>query len=107
VTSRWSETRFYQGLSFSKLDQKDKAEEIFDELIDSAKEKLSQDAAVDVFAKFGRQQTEAARKASAHYALGLGYLGKGLRDKAKVELEKAVKLNVSHVWAKNQLDELR
>jgi tetratricopeptide (TPR) repeat protein len=107
VTSRWSEARFYQGLSFSKLGQKDKAEEIFDELIDAAKEKLSQEAAVDVFAKFGRQQTEAARKASAHYALGLGYLGKGMPDKAKAEFEKAVKLNVSHIWAKAQLPELK
>ena len=107
VTSRWSETRFYQGLSFSKLGQKDKAEEIFNELVDTAKEKLSQKAAVDVFAKFGRQQTEAARKASAHYALGLGYLGKGLPDKAKAEFEKAVTLNVSHIWAKAQLAELK
>jgi hypothetical protein len=34
-------------------------------------------------------------------------LGKGLRDEAKAEFEKAVKLNVSHVWAKAQLAELR
>ena len=107
VTSRWSEARFYQGLCFSKLGQKDRAEEIFDELVDNAKEELSQEAAVDVFAKFGRQQTEEARKASAHYALGLGYLGKGLHNEARAEFEKAVKLNVSHTWAKAQLAELR
>jgi len=107
VSSRWPEARFYQGLCFSKLDQEDRAEKIFDELIDNAKKELSQEAAVDVFAKFGRQQTEQARKALAHYALGLGYLGKGLRDEAKAEFEKAVKLNVSLPWAKAQLAELR
>ena len=107
VSSRRSEARFYQGLCLSKLGRKDRAKKIFDELIDAANEKLSQEAAVDVFAKFGQQQTETARKASAHYALGLGYLGKGLRDEAKAEFEKAVKLNVSHVWAKAQLAELR
>jgi tetratricopeptide (TPR) repeat protein len=107
VSSRRSEARFYQGLCSSKLGRKEKAEEIFDELIEAAKKKLSQEAAVDVFAKFGQQQTEKARKASAHYALGLGYFGKDLRDEAKAEFEKAVKLNVSHVWAKAQLAELR
>ena len=107
VSSRWSEGRFYQGLCFSKLGQKDKAEKIFDELIDNAKKELSQEAPVDVFAKFGQQQTEQARKASANYALGLGYLGRGLRDKARIEFEKAVELNVSHVWAKAQVAELR
>jgi len=107
VSSRWSEGRFYQGLCFSRLGQKDRAEEIFDKLIENAKEELSKEADVDVFAKFGRQQTEQARRASAHYALGLGYMGKGLRDEAKAEFEKAVELNVSHTWAKAQLAELR
>ena len=107
VSSRWSEGRFYQGLCFSKIGQEDKAEKIFDELIEAAKKKLSQEAAVDVFAKFGRQQTEEARKASAHYALGLGYLGKGLRDEAKAEFEKVVKLNVSLPWAGARLAELK
>jgi tetratricopeptide (TPR) repeat protein len=107
VSSRWSEARFYQGLCFSELGQKDKAEKIFDELIEAAKKKLSQEATVDVFAKFGRQQTEKARKASAHYALGLGYLGKRMNNEAKAEFEKAVELNVSHTWAGAQLAELR
>ena len=107
VSSRWSEARFYQGLCFSELGQKDRSEKIFDELVDNAKKDLSQEAAVDVFAKFGRQQTEQARKASAHYALGLGYLGKGMHNEARAEFEKAVKLNVSLPWARAQLAELR
>ncbi len=107
ISSRWSEARFYQGLCFSRLDQKDRSEKIFDGLIENAKEELTRKADIDVFAKFGRQQTEQARKASAHYELGLGYLGKGLRVDAEVEFEAAVKLNVSHVWARAQLAELK
>jgi tetratricopeptide (TPR) repeat protein len=107
VSSRWSEARFYQGMCVNKLGQKDRAEKIFDELIEAARKKLLQEATVDVFAKFGRQQTEKARKASAHYALGLGYLGKGINNEAKAEFEKAVELNVSLLWAGAQLTGLR
>jgi tetratricopeptide (TPR) repeat protein len=102
-TSGWPETRFYRGLALHGLGQKDAANKIFEELINSARQKLSQKAEIDFFAKFGEQQTEDARKADAHYALGLGYLGKGMLDEAKTEFEEAVKLNVSHVWAKAQL----
>ena len=75
------------------------ADEIFDGLIQTGNETLSQEASADFFAKFGERQSHEARQASAHYSLGLGYLGKGLHNKAEAEFEKAVKLNVSHVWA--------
>jgi len=106
-TSGWPETRYYQGLSLRELGQKDAANKIFEELIDSGRQKLSQKPQIDFFAKFGEQQTEAARQADAHYVLGLGYLGKGMLDEAGTEFEEAVKLNVSHVWARAQLDKLK
>jgi len=101
-----SEARFYQALSFGELGRQNEADEILDGLIESGKRRLAERGAVDVFAKFGEGQTAAARKASAHYAIGLGYLGKGQTDKAKIEFEKAVELNVSHVWARARLAEL-
>ena len=106
-TLGWPETRFYQALSLRELGQRDAADKIFEELINSAGEKLSRKPEIDFFAKFGEQQTEAARNANAHYALGLGYLGKGMFDKAEAEFEESVKLNVSHVWAKARLAELK
>jgi tetratricopeptide (TPR) repeat protein len=105
-TTGWTETRFYQGLCLSKLGKQSAAEKIFEELIETAKRRLSEEADVDFFAKFGERQTPEAREASAHYTLGLGYLGKGQLDMAKAEFEKAVKLNVSHVWASAQLAKL-
>jgi len=101
-----SEARFYQGLSFDELGRRSEADRIFDELIESGKRRLAERDVVDVFAKFGEGQTVAARKASAHYAIGLGHLGKGASDKAKTEFEKAVELDVSHVWARARLAEL-
>ena len=103
---RSSESRFYRGLSLGKLSRKTEADRIFDELIESGKQRLSERDEVDVFAKFGEGQTAAARIASTHYVLGLGYLGKGQTDKARAEFEKAVELNVSHVWARARLAEL-
>jgi tetratricopeptide (TPR) repeat protein len=105
-TSQWQETRFYQGLALGKLGQEDAANKIFDELIEAGKAKLSQKIEVDFFAKFGEQQSAEAQKASAHYILGLGYLGKGERIAARSEFEKTVALDVSHVWAKAFLAQL-
>lgn len=104
--SQWPETRFYQGLSLAKLGQEDAANKIFDELIEAGRKKLSQKTEVDFFAKFGEQQSAEAQKASAHYTLGLGYLGKGQHSTAKNEFAKTVELDVSHVWAKAFLAEL-
>jgi tetratricopeptide (TPR) repeat protein len=104
-TGSWPEARFYQGLSFVKLGQKSRAVEVFDDLISTGRRRLSEKATEDFFAKFGEGQTAAADQAAAHYILGLGYRGKGQDDQAKAEFEKAVQLNVSHVWAAAQLAE--
>ncbi len=100
-----SEIRFYQGMALVKLGQKDKGDEIFDDLISTGKQRLSEKATEDFFAKFGEGQTTEARQASAHYTLGLGYRGKDQDDQAKAEFEKAVQLNVSHIWARTLLAE--
>ena len=106
-TTRWPETRFYQGLCFVKLDDNDTAKEIFDSLTTTGQKRLSERTAGDFFAKFGEGQTTEARQASAHYTLGLGYLGKGQKEAARVAFERAVELNVSHVWAGARLAQLR
>jgi len=106
-TTRWSQTRFYQGLSLMKLNQKDSAEDIFDDLIKSGRQRLSERQAGDFFAKFGEGQTSEAQKASAHFTVGLGYLGKVQNDAARAEFEKAVDLDVSNVWAGAYLAQLK
>jgi tetratricopeptide (TPR) repeat protein len=97
-----SEFSYYKGLALQKLGKGDEAEKTFDELIDSAKP----EPAVTFFAKFGERQAHNIRTANIHYRLGLGYLGKGMQVEAKAEFEKALELNINHLWARVHLSEL-
>ncbi|MGC9086651.1 MAG: DUF5107 domain-containing protein [Thermoproteota archaeon] len=103
----WSDLRYYQGRSLLKLGRKKEAEEIFDGLIKYANERLNTNVSLDFFAKFGEKVHEQAMRAEAYYLLGLGYLGKGDKMKAKAEFEKAIELNTYHIWAKIYLKYLQ
>jgi tetratricopeptide (TPR) repeat protein len=104
---RWqgSDGRFYQGMALKKLGRGAEAQGIFEGLIKTGQERLAGSEAADFFAKFGERETPEARQASAHYLIGLGYLGKGELDSARTELETAATLNVSHVWAKEMMED--
>jgi tetratricopeptide (TPR) repeat protein len=104
-TGEWPETQFYQALCWEKLGVKEKATAVFDRLIELGRRGVEQGEPADFFAKFGEQETRQARRASAHYTLGLGLLGKGDPEQAKQQFEQAVKLNVGHVWALQQLSQ--
>ncbi len=98
-----SEYSYYKGLALKKLGQEDEAEKIFDELIGSAKPGPT----VTFFAKFGEKQAHNVRTANIHYMLGLAYLGKGIQEEAQAEFEKALDLNINHLWAGVHLSELK
>jgi len=102
VEVRRSEFSYYKGLALKKLGQQDKASQIFDDLIASAKPGPT----VEFFAKFGEKQAHNIRTANNHYLLGLGYLGKGMKTEAKAQFEKALELNINHLWARVHLSEL-
>ena len=106
-TSRLPETQFYQALSLKKLGREADATKVFDRLIETGKKSLAREESSDFFAKFGEQETRQAREASARFIIGLGLLGKGRDDEAKLEFTDAVRLNLSHVWAKYQLAQLQ
>ena len=102
-----SEILYYQGSAYQKMGQQAKATEIFDRLIKIGNERIEEDVSLDFFAKFGEREDQAARMASAHYLVGLGYLGKDKKTEAKAEFEKTLKLNANHLWAAAQLEELK
>jgi len=104
---QWQEARFYQGLCLKKVGRDSEAASNFDRLIETGRKRLAEDESSDFFAKFGEQETGQARKASGHFLVGLGLLGKGQREQARGELEQAAKMNQSHVWAKYQLSAVR
>ncbi|MHB8969417.1 MAG: DUF5107 domain-containing protein [Pirellulaceae bacterium] len=106
-TQPWPETRFYQALSLVKLGDRAAADKVCDELVNDGQKRLQDQGSADFFAKFGQEQSRRSQLATAHYLLGLGLLGKGNQDAAAKELEQAVELNLSHPWARYQLDTLR
>lgn len=99
----WSEICYYQGLAFQKLGRNEEASQMFDGLVKFGKERLKAAPSMDFFAKFGERQSAAIRRANAHYLLGLGYLGKGKRDEANAQFNKALELNIDHLGAKHHL----
>ncbi len=59
------------------------------------------------FAKFGKKHSKNEQMADAYYLMGLGYLGKGNQTEATTFFEKALDLNINHLWAKMQLSEIK
>jgi tetratricopeptide (TPR) repeat protein len=102
----WSELSYYQGMSYLRLDRKDDAARIFLGLMEFAKTRLEATTDMDFFAKFGEKQSAANRRAQTHYLLGLSYLGNGDKTKAKAEFEKALELDIDHIWAEYYLASL-
>ena len=94
-------------MGFAKLGRDKKAERIFDQLIATGQQRLTEGAGIDFFAKFGEQETKEAHMADAHYIMGLGYLGNGQTDEAKAQFARTIELNVNHLWAGAQLSELK
>lgn len=90
---------YYQGLSLQKLGNRQKSDEIFHKLIDEGTQMLESSAEPDFFAKFGERSTGNARLSNARLLIGLGYKGLGETGKAKENLEQAVSLSVSNLWA--------
>jgi len=105
-THNWSEIKFYQGLSFRKLNKEEEAGKIFDGLIRFGEERLRISSEMDFFAKFGEKQSKELQRANAYYLSGLGYLGKGQKQNAEEAFKEALKLNINHIGAITHLSEL-
>lgn len=99
--TKGSEMSYYQAMSYLKLERIDEAEEMFDGLMQSARQRLKDSPDMDFFAKFGEKQSADNRRSQAHFLLGLSYLGRGVKRKARAEFEQALELNINHLWAKH------
>ena len=99
---------YYQGLSFLELDNKTKAKEIFEALIENGDKIINKNIENegDFFAIFGEREDENTRNSQAYTLRGLGNKGLGKTVQAKEDLKKAVELSVSNLWANTELTEL-
>jgi tetratricopeptide (TPR) repeat protein len=94
---------YFQGLSFLKLGNKEKAAEKFNSLIQEGNRLISQGTEVDFFAKFGEREAANVQLSNAYMFKGLGYRGLGDTKSAEENLKKAVELSASNLWAINEL----
>jgi tetratricopeptide (TPR) repeat protein len=97
--SRTEMISYYQGLSWQKLGNRQKSDEIFRKLVAEGTQMLESSTEPDFFAKFGERSTGNARLSNARLLIALGYKGLGETGKAKENLEQAVSLSVSNLWA--------
>jgi tetratricopeptide (TPR) repeat protein len=91
--SRSAAQAYYQGLAFQKLGQPERAQALFQGLLQSARHELL----------YAATRTGAA---NAHYLAGLGYLGLHDQVQAKAELTQAVQISPDLVGARTALASL-
>jgi len=99
--------KYYKGLSYAELGKQGEAKKIFNSILKEAEKQLNQETTdVDVFAKFGAEQSEEARLSDAYMLKGIAYKGLGDKKRAKENLTKAVELSASTLYAKLELENL-
>jgi len=102
------EQRYFRALADQKLGNKNKAKEVFEELISSAATALSQttDSSDDSMTAQFRRTSTRSTAALAHYTAGLGYAGLGNKKKAREEFTAALVVAPDYLAAKMALDQL-
>lgn len=97
---------YYRGLSLMRLSN-NKAKEVFQSMIDDANRQLHGESSSEVGVIFGASEAENTRISQAYTIRGSGYKSLGHLDQAKEDLEKAVELSYSNLWAKTLLQSIR
>jgi len=100
TSGRVNVMNYYQGLSYAKLGKKEQAKKIFDSLQSEADSQLQVSATSEVGVIFGRSESSNDRMSRLYTMRGLGYKGLGDLQKAKDDLNKALELSRSNLWAK-------
>tara|TARA_R110002050_G_scaffold899_7_gene6394 strand:+ start:3038 stop:6355 length:3318 start_codon:yes stop_codon:yes gene_type:complete len=95
---------YYQGLSYLKLNAKDKARDVFESMIAEASQQLKDSEGSETGVIFGEREAEDVRRSRYFTIRGLANKGLGKTKQAKEDLEKAVELSYSNLWAKVELE---
>ena len=90
---------YYQGLSYAKLGNNAQAKKIFDSLVSEAGKQLQVSATSEVGVIFGEREAGNTRLSRLYTLRGLGYKGLGESQRATDDLNKAVELSRSNLWA--------
>jgi tetratricopeptide (TPR) repeat protein len=94
---------YYRGQALKKLGRPEEAKPLFEALIVRGTRELADietSTGISFFAKFGDLTTDEIRRSSAHYLIGLGYLGLEDRARARAEFDQAARLDIYNLWAR-------
>ncbi|SHG55816.1 DUF5107 domain-containing protein [Pedobacter caeni] len=101
---------FYQGLAWLKLNEKDRAKEIFERFVEFGKLHLNDEIRIDYFAVslpdllVFDQDLDLKNHIHCCYLIGLGYLGLGHFDEAKKMFNEVLEMDANHQGANTHLD---
>lgn len=101
---------FYQGLAWRKLGDEDKANSRFNRLISYGEQHLFDEVKIDYFAVslpdllIWDDDLNVRNQIHCRFVMGMGYLGKGDRTKAKNLFQEVLRLDVNHQAARQFLD---
>ncbi len=95
---------YYQGLSYAKLGDQANAKKMFETMVSEANKHLQLVDISEVGVIFGGRESGNVRMSRLYTMRGLGYKGLGQLKQAREDLEKAVELSYSNLWAKVKLD---
>lgn len=90
---------YYKGLSYKKLNESKKAQKVFESMIEYANDKLQGEDASVTGVIFGGRDAENVRKSLYYTIKGLANKGLGNLNNASEDLQKAVELSKSNLWA--------
>jgi tetratricopeptide (TPR) repeat protein len=96
-----TEYLYDQGLAYRKLGDPEKSRQQFTMLLEMVNERSARS---DAFRSFEAGSGSSAREARNLYMRGLASLGMGRTGEARVQFEKALAMDPSHVWSKQMLE---
>ena len=95
---------YYQGLSYAELNDPKNAEKSFASMIEEADKQIDKKEVAEAGVIFGGNEVDNVRKSRYYTIKGLGLKGLNKTAVAKVNLQKAVDLSHSNLWAKIELE---
>jgi hypothetical protein len=95
---------YYQGLSYAELNDSKNAEKSFTSMIEEADQQIDKKEVAEAGVIFGGNEVENVRKSRYYTIKGLGLKGLNKTTDAKANLQKAVELSHSNLWAKIELE---
>lgn len=93
---------YYKGMALKKLGSDNQSQAVFDYLIKVGDNFDN----VNFFAKFAQRGSNKTKKAEPYFLKGLAYMGMEKYDQAREQLQRAVDIDDTNVWAATYLKQL-